>query len=1291
MKRFFKGLLIVTAIAAVVGAVAIPVAYRARRTRWTAELGQAARERLAAGETAEATRLYGLYLKESPNDAAAHAAYATLMRDQADLPGTGRKQREAALQAISTAVRKNPDSLPLRRLLALTLLELGQFGTARQEIGILREQAAAASAESLAATGIDLDEITLLEARTCFGNDIISDAAALAAGLAGFDPAGKAFDATRKPGRFVTEASLLLAMILAEKREDPQAAQRVLEKLRETAPEDYRAWLAVARWHAGHGEPRQAAEEMVRAVTIAPDDGEVLSTAFAMALADGRFDEATRLAGRLRDLFPKLPAGGLCLAEAAVRQGKPEEALEPLHEALERLPGHPAILLSLANVQLLTKRPDDAEETIRGLTERSERTNPAVGMLEARLLIARQQWLAAVKKLDAVRPLVADSSELKRQVDLLLAECHARLGQADEQLAASQRVLSRDSGSRSARVTAAAALAATGRPEKALAEYEAIAKEIGPEQLLRQPQVWQPLLRLRGVHQLRLPAHDRDWSQVVQLLDELERAQSVPAAELAVLRYDHLVTAGDAATAAAILTRAMEADGDDPQLWERRVTARLRQEGLAAALRQWEKMPKAVVDDPRLLVLRARLASRAPEDEANSILQGLESKASSLPAEESGRLLAAVAAIRLSRGDQAGAERVWQAILVASPDDLPTHFALFELACEQRDLAKATRAADEVGRLCGVNSANGRATAAAKLLLEVAVGRSQSAEARDGGRPQIGKLGAEDTARLEAARNLLVEAEHERPGWPLLQRLFADMELLRGDVPAAIERLEKAVELSPENLRLIRSLVALLADSGRQLQARAALRQIINATGDNVVSDDSRTWARRTLAELAARDGNFREVEEAVAELARNQDRDGKPAVEDMLLSIGVLSGRPEPAAWRQSLALLAALADRRPLAAPERMQRAELLDRTGRWEECREEMAALVALPEPPPAVLAAFVEKLIRHGDFEQAAAQLKTLVAREPTAAGVIALEARLAVAQGDQPAAVAAVQRLADTDKVSEKGSARGPQQLLSVAALMQELGLDEEADAVFRQLANQSAAGVLARADFLARRGRNVEALDLLQANRQRLRDASFLQAAVSVLRTADAATAAEQAARVDDWFAVAPRIDRDALGFALLQAELLAVQGRHEEAAALYKKQLARGDLPAAQRVIVQNNLAMQRIQPETAAEAKRLIDEAIAEQGPHPSLLDTRGLALLASGASGEAVAVLREAALDRSVEKGLHLARALVADHELDDARQVLLEAHKRGLDRRHLDADDRKRLGEVEAALGIPGPKS
>ena len=1285
--RLLKGLLIAGLIAAAVGAVALPVAYRVRRARWAEELGRSARERVAAGETGEAIRLYGLYLEQSPNDAAAHAAYAELMRKQVELPGTSRRQREAALDAISTAVRKNPDSLSLRRSLVLTLVELGQFGTARQELVIVREQAARAPAETLVAAGIDLDEITLLEARTCLGNDLVSDAAALAARLTGFDPTGTAFDAGWKPGRFVTEATMLLATILAEKREDPKAAERVLEKLTETAPDDYRSWLTLGRWHAVHGEPRRAAEEIDRAAALAPDSRDVLSTGFAVSLAAGRFDDAARHARRIRELFPQIPDGGLGLAEVAIRRGDPEQALEPLEESLERLPGDPAILLSLANVQLLTRRLDEAETTIRGLAERSERPNAAVGMLEARLLVARRQWLAAVKKLDALRPLVAEAGDSKRQVDLLLAECHARLGQVDEQLAASQRVLSRDSGSVGARLTAAAALAANGRPEKALAEYEAIAREIGPEQVLRQPLVWQPLLRLRGVHQLRRPPHERDWSQVVELLDALERGQAVPAAQLAVLRYDHLVVAGDPVAASAVLSRAIAAHGDDPQLWERVVTEKLRQEGLAAAMQQWEKMPAGVVDDPRLLVLRARLAARAPEDEADGILQAIESKAASLPAEQSGRLLGAVAAIRLGRGDQAGAERVWQSILASDPDDLPTHFALFELACDQRDLAKATRAADAVGRLCGPDSANGRAAAAAKLLLEVAVGTSQPAADRDGRPAQSGKLAPQDVARLESAKNMLVEAENDRPGWPLLQRLFADLELLRGDVPAAISRLEKAVELSPENMQLIRSLVSLLAGSNRQPQARAMLRQIITATGDTIASDDLRVWARRTLAELAARDGNFREVEEAVAGLARNQDRDGKPTVQDMVLSIGVLAGRPEPAAWRQAIVLCDALADRRPLSSRERMQRADLLDRTGRWEACRSELVALAAEPEPPPAMLAAIVDRLIRHGEPEEAAAYLEALAARGPMAAGVIALEARLAMAQGDRPAAVAAVRRLAS----AEMTPATASEQLLAAASLMVELGLDDEADTLLERLAGQSAAGVLARVEFLARRGRTSESLDMLQANRQRLGASSFLKAAVSVMRAADRDAAAGQAGRVEAWFATVPRSGQDTLGFSLLQAELYAAQGRHEEAAALYKEQLARGDLPPAQRAIVQNNLAMQLARPETAAEAKRLIDAAIAEQGPHPSLLDTQGLALLAGGAAREAVEVLREAVLDRSAEKHLHLACALVADRQLEDARRVLHEARGRGLDPRQLDADDRKRLGEVEAALDGSDTKS
>jgi tetratricopeptide (TPR) repeat protein len=1409
-------------------AVAVPAALRIRHDRKVAHLGTAARDAQAEGKIAEAMKLYAIYLGHKPGDAAAHAEFAGLVFEQSSHPGATGKQLQATLDTINAALLKNPDSLTLRRQFVVTLLRMRQFGPARRELDLLRKQLTAAPAATRAASGIDLEEVTLLDANACFGNENIPEALALAGGLIGFDPATKTFGPAPTGGRFVTDASLLVATILLDKERDRETADKVLERLEQAPADDPRSLLAQARWHAAHGDLVRGSRAVARASALAPDDRAVLSTALAVAVADRRWDEAVRLAGRIRELFPESPEGDLGLATIAVQQNEPERALETLRQGLERLPDNPTLLLSLADVQLLSQQLDDAERTIAGLATTAGPANVPVGMLESRLLIARREWLPAVKRLDALRPLVAESAELKRQVDLLLAQCHARLGQVDEQLAANQRALGSAPGSLAARAGNAAALAASGRTDDALVELEKLAAALGPERLLEQPQIWQPLLRLRGMRQLQLPPDRRDWSQVVALLDALDRSKTVTAAVLATLRYDQLVAAGDKPAAAAVLERALAAHGEDPELWERFVVAALRTGGHAAATEAWQKIPPTVADDPRLLVVRAGLAVRAPPDEATAILDGLESRAASLPADGSGRLLAAVATSRLTMGDQAGAERTLRALLAKTPDDLQIRFALFELACDQRDVAKAKAAADEIGRLCGPTSASGRTAEAAALLLEVSIDEAATV-AKDGGPPAAAAARTANAARLEAARNLLVEAEQERPGWPVIQRLLADLELLRGDIPAAITRLRKGVELGPENAVLVRRLVALLSNSGRYDEAREVLDllgtdiprgfermsaevdinaghadaaialaersiasgqalspgdlvwfgQVLSrakktdlavkaferavrenpgslpgwlslvscqiAAGDRPAAERSleravenlepparqlclargqaqlgrtsdaeqtyreaitahpeaielqvglaellvgagrlmeardalrkivateaapetpRRWARRALAELAARGGTYRDVEESLAELERNTDGDGKATVDDLVLEIGILANRAEPANWRRAVDRLNELSARRRLSITERLQRADLLDRTGRWEEARQELLLLAGESAATPAVLAAVAEKMIRHGEADRAAAPLKA-----------------------DRQAAIDALRRLS----ADGPANAAKPEQLRMAAALMEELGFERAADKTLARLAGQSPAHAVAYASFLARQGRAAEAFDLLEANRDRLGPERFLPAAVSILRAAGTAATPEQAERVDRWFAASRPAAPDAVGFSLLEAELHAVRGRGAEAVALYRKLLGRGDLPPQQRAIVKNNLAMQLARPETAAEAKRLIEEAIAEQGPHPSLLDTQGVVLLAVGDNGDAVAVLREAVLDPTAEKYLHLACALAAWEEPEDARKALVEARKIGLDPRRLDADDRERLKAVETALGVVPTKS
>jgi Tfp pilus assembly protein PilF len=122
------------------------------------------------------------------------------------------------------------------------------------------------------------------------------------------------------------------------------------------------------------------------------------------------------------------------------------------------------------------------------------------------------------------------------------------------------------------------------------------------------------------------------------------------------------------------------------------------------------------------------------------------------------------------------------------------------------------------------------------------------------------------------------------------------------------------------------------------------------------------------------------------------------------------------------------------------------------------------------------------------------------------------------------------------------------------------------------------------------------------------------------------------------------------------------------------------------QAAIVSNNLAFHLAEPKTAAEAKKLIDAAIDTIGPHPDLLDTRGLVRLALGENRDAVADLEQATLQPTDVKLLHLAYARLRNGDKSAARTALEQGRKKGLTSERLTVADRARLRELEAALGM-----
>lgn len=1446
-------------VALVVGGfVGVFLLHRFQVNRNAGSLAKLARLRLSEGKKDEALMLFARYVNFRPEDNQAYGEFARLVLERAESPMANRGDISRAYSVLETAVRRNPDDDDLRRRLAAFEMRIGRFVDARQHLQTLRERlpAEALSAAKPAADDskanddrppLNRTEIELMLARAHAGTGNFDEAAAIAASLIGFDLAKKSFDPKKKPAPDSTEAFILLAAVLEEKFKDSATANALLEQLVKANAADPKAWLALSSWHRQRGDLAAAKKDVAQAEAIAPKDINVILAAFELALIDKDFKRAGETISRGIEIAPNDERIVRGRAVLAIQEQTPEKAIEILEQALDTDPGQPMLLLMLGDAQLQANRLPPLEVTLAKLKELIGKSSPAVGLLESRSLVAQGKWLQAKSRLESLRPLVAGSDELTRQVDLYLGQCYERLGQFDEQLEANRRVLTDDPTSLAARVGAASALLAAGKAEEATEEFELVARAIPKDRLPAIPQLWSPLLQLRVAAQMRRPAADRDWSSIDELLDLLQQSPGISSTQMALLRADILVRKGETEAAADLLDDATKADPNEPQLWAGLATLELQQAGTTPARAVLARIPAEIVDAPNILVIAAQIAAREPTETAAQELSAIEARALKLPASEAARVLFTLASTQLGLGNTAEAERLWQTVAEKAPDDLRVRTALYELAREQGNTDKAKARAGDLALVAGPTSPQARLAQAGTLVLGVRESQKKKTTTGDAGI----ELDANERRDLDQARNLLIEAENDRPGWYQIQQLFAEIDGLRGDMPAAIERLQRAVRMGPANPAVVRQLVALLYASnrldeaqqalarlgpdglegferisaememrsgkfddavglaersvskdsknprdllwlgqllsrsgkgerasdvlqraveaapeqpetwltlfshqlasgerkaaensldraadrlpeparqlvlaqgyemlgrfpdaereyreavtanpndlsasrslaaflvrrGRLNPAREELRRIIDTKADDSSSRGVQRWARRTLAQLTAESGGYRGLEQAVALIEKNVGSDGKLSPDDVSLLVTMLAGRPEPASWRRAAKLLETLAVSQPLSAGQRLQLAQLRERAGRWEECRSDLVSLVAAPNTPPALYALLVEKLIEHGELSSARTWLAKLRSLAPDAPVTLAMEAKLAMAEDDRPTAVAAARKLMPSGPVPLEQV----EQLRDVARLMEDLGFPKAADKILGEYAGRSVDGIVARAEFLGRQKRAAEALDLLETAWNRLPLERVLQSGLTVVRGKGDRPSPEMTARLDEWFKKALREDPDSVVISLLQAELREMQGRSDEVESLYRNLLARKDLAPTQAAIVANNLAFHLARPETAAEAITLIDSAIAELGPHPDLLDTRGVVRLAAGDPRRAIADLQEATLSPSPVKLLHLALAQAEDKQTLAARRSLELAKKRGLDPLLLIPADRARLERVEAAIGPKG---
>lgn len=493
-----------------------------------------------------------------------------------------------------------------------------------------------------------------------------------------------------------------------------------------------------------------------------------------------------------------------------------------------------------------------------------------------------------------------------------------------------------------------------------------------------------------------------------------------------------------------------------------------------------------------------------------------------------------------------------------------------------------------------------------------------------------------------AALTALEQASEKAPedGRPIFR---AEIDRRAGRVDAAVATFRTLAEGPSADHVVLRRAAECFLDAGLATDAQAALERLHAIRPATKSVQEATLWARQKLTAVRLRDGPFTLAQKALQQLKDNSAGRGTFTPEDADFASRLLAGRPEPKSWRTALDMLEGLGRQQALTVSQSVLAARLRSRVGNWRQAREDLRTLALQPDMPDEVFAAFVALLLERDDPKTAATYIGKLLAQAPSAPETITLQAKLALAQGDSPKAVAAAKRLMPEGDVTAENVAS----VLATARTMEDLGFMPAADNLLVRAAAAADAGILDRVGFLMRRNRIDEAAELLESSR--------------------------------DALANRPR-------FTLLEAALCEKRDRAQDAEIIYGRLLDATDVQFAERVQATARLVRCLLDRDAVQDAYALADRAVSELGPHPDLLDARGVASIGTGYTAGAVRDLTEAAMAPTPERLLHLAQAQSATEAYADARSTLQRAAKAGLEPAALRPSDRQRLDLLAKTLGI-----
>lgn len=592
------------------------------------------------------------------------------------------------------------------------------------------------------------------------------------------------------------ETYVALSRVLRHQLKQEERANKVLDELVKANEQAPAAYLARASERRKAGQPAEASEDVTRAFQLAPSDVDVLLASAESAAAAGKPEEARGYLQRAIDRHAQNPRVYLSLADVELQTGRSEEAVACLRQGVKALPENKELEQALATVLIQVGKLAEAGEVIAGLRQ-GKTPQVWLDFLDARILVHKGEWASATRSLERIRPQLAQlaAADLLRQVDLLLAGCYEQRGETDRQIAALRRALTVDPLWIPARLGLGAVLAATGKLDEALKEYQQV--------LTRLPAVAPLMARLLMARNLRLPAGQQDWQPVEQLLDNA--AKTLPnSTDVLLARAEALAAQGQSPKAKQILEKVRDQKPNLIEVWLA-LAGLAEREKPEKGLEILAEAERRLGDRVEFRLARLRYWSRRTGAETTAALTRLGQDLDKFSKDDQARLGRALAEISYRLGDVQEAQRLWTQVAELQKGDVRVRLYLFDIALAEGKEETVNRLLDEIRGLEGEDGLMWRYCEVCRLI----------SRARQG-----------DKQGLDEARKLLAKVAVQRPSWAALALREAEIHELEGNADRAVEDYLKAIEAGEQSPHVVRRTMQLLFERRRTNDLQRLVRKL---------------------------------------------------------------------------------------------------------------------------------------------------------------------------------------------------------------------------------------------------------------------------------------------------------------------------------------------------------------------------------------------------------------------------------------------------------------------------------